>query len=215
MIQTTFLFFLTLVLFQPAGFASPHNEAPPDQTEKVDETPVDQSVTDRISITPVAPPKTTDEYSRAFSREDYFYNHRKAITVHGGFVFGFQDSSDDEDLVNGIIGVSYLLPWNTRIKTEVGADLSFVGNGHFTIMRRRIYNDKSAYRPYYRYGLMLISDPDDKLAFISDWDRYLARAGVGFEDSRWPSKSLRVELEFAVGTKDVLGLFSLGYVWGI
>lgn len=215
MLQTTFAIFLTLVLLPAAGFARPHNEAPVDQTESVDDSAVDPMVKDRVVITPVKATGAMEEYSRRFSKDSYFYNHRKAITARSGVVFGFQDSSDDEDLMNGLIGVAYLLPWNRMPKTEVGIDLSFVGHGHLTVMQRKIFNYQGSFRPYYRYGLMLIADPDDKLAFFSDWEKYLGRVGVGFEDIQKPSQSLRVELEFAAGTKDLLGIFTVGYVWGI
>ncbi len=215
MLQTTFAIILTLVLFPVSSFASPHSDAPQDQTETVDESPVDPLIKDRVVITPVKATGAMEEYSRQFSRENYFYNHREALTLHSGMIFGFRDSSGDPDLINGMIGVSYLLPWNRMPKTEVGADLSLVGNGHLTVMQRKIFNYQGSFRPYYRYGLMLIGDPHHKLAGISDWEKYLGRAGVGFEDIRKPSQSFRIELEVAAGMKDLLGIFSIGYVWGL
>lgn len=216
MFKTSLAVFLTLVLLQSISVASPHKEAPRDQTETIEDQPVDPAVLNGISITPVkANPKAFDEYSRVFSKENYFYRHKKAITVHAGTFYATEDSTGHDDKFNGLLGVSYLFPWKGMMKTEAGVDLTFIGHGFVTVMQRRIHNENSGFRPYYRYGVMLNIDPDDKLAAVSDWKTYLGRVGIGFEGIQKPSQSLRVELDFAAGAQDLMGLFSVGYVWGI
>lgn len=216
MFKTSLAVFLTLVLLESISVASPHKEAPRDQTETVEDQPVDPALLNGVAITPVpVNPKAVDEYSRAFSKENYFYKHKKAITAHAGTFYGFEDSSGNGDTFNSLIGVSYLFPWKGPTKTEAGVDLTFIGHGFVTVMQRRIHNENSSFRPYFRYGVMLNIDPDDKLAAVSDWKTYLGRVGIGFEDTGTPSQSLRIEFDVAAGAQDLMALFSVGYVWGI
>ncbi len=209
--------FLTFVLLS-SPFASrivlakPHDNAPKDKIEQVEEETVSPETLDALSVTPVKP-SSFEEYSRQFSRADYFHIYKKAITVRAGAVFGFEDSSDDEDLTNALLGFSFLLPRKRSPQVEVGADLSTVGHGHLTLMSRHIFNERSSFRPYYRYGLMHKLDPDNKFASFSDWENYLARFGFGFENSTRRARSWRIEVEVAAGMDDILGFLTIGHVY--
>jgi hypothetical protein len=204
---------LTLVVLKTSIVeAKPHSDAPKDSVVVDDEEVVSQETIDALSITPPKP-DSFREYSQQFSRSDYFHNYRKAITLRAGAVFGFEDSSDDEDLTNALFGFSFLVPRKRSPQLEVGADLSTVGHGHFTFMSRHIFNERSSFRPYYRYGVMHKLDPDDKFASFSDWENYLGRFGFGFENSTRRSRSWRIEVELAAGGKDILGFLTLGHVY--
>lgn len=209
--------FLTLVVVTAAALsaveAKPHKNAPKDAAVVEESENVSQETLNQIVITQPESVNQHDEFSRDFSRRDYFHVYKKAITLRIGAVFGFEDSSDDEDLTNAILGFSFLLPREKSPQIEVGADLSTVGHGHFTVMKRKIFSERSSFRPFYRYGLMHKLDPDDRFASFSDYENYLGRVGLGFEDSRRMARSTRIEVELAVGTKDFLGFVSIGRVY--
>jgi hypothetical protein len=221
--------FLTLVLVSiliagatlPGSIAraNPHAEAPTSDAaavEEVTEEPPEAFKNDRLAVTPVETnePKNMHEYSRRFSKADYFYPYRQTLSPRVGTIFGLRDSSDEKDLMNLLMGFNYLIPRHSSPQFEVGADLSLANHGHLNFMRRHIYNERGSFRPYYKYGVTHKIVAKEKFATFSNWDNYLARMGVGFEDIVRPPRSLRLELEAAVGAEDVFVVFTYGYSFG-
>jgi hypothetical protein len=208
---------LTLVvcLLCLTAIAAPHEDSPNPKTEDMSEgETIDPRRTENISISEPPPVAVSDSTSKSFRKSDYFYPYRKELDIHAGVVFGIEDSSDDEDLMNAIIGFGYMLPREVSPKWVLGADLSLVGHGHLWAQRRIVYREKSSFRPFYQYGLMHKVVPDEKFSSFSNWDNYLARAGIGFADILRPPRSVQLELNLAVGMKDVLVTFTYGYAWG-
>ena len=162
----------------------------------------------------VTPAPTVTEKQLDLNKSQYYYAYKKELDFHIGGVLGIEDSSEDEDEINMIFGFSYLLPKKTSPKYVAGADLSTVGHGHFYFARRSIYNETSSFRPYLDYGLMHKFVPDEKGASFSNWENYLLRVGAGFGDLRTPPKSAKFDVNFAIGTEDVLLLLTYGYAWG-
>lgn len=213
------LLFLTLVLAvsHKTAWSKTHEDAPPAKTisEDFEQVEVDPQKVENISISESHQNALIpDALITKFNKENYYHPYRQEINVHGGVVLGVQDSSDDKDLMNVLIGFSYMLPKIESPKWVAGADLSFVGHGHFYLVRRFIYNEKGSFRPFYHYGVMHKYVPEDKFASLSNWDNYLVRLGVGLADIIKPPKSVELELNVAAGTEDVLVMFTYGYSWG-
>jgi hypothetical protein len=212
--------FLTLVaLSTVAGvsFAAPHFDAPTskntDEIVDPDAKPPSPEAVENYSVS--TPPETPmGRMVTKFNKANYFYPFRKEIAFHAGVVFGLMDSSDDKDLMNGLVGFSYLLPRDTSPKWEVGADLSTVGHGHGYVTRRIIYNEKGSFRPYYSYGVLHKFVPEERFASLSNSENYLGRFAVGLADIVRHPKSVQLELALAAGTEDVLVTFTYGYAWG-
>lgn len=176
---------------------------------------------ENISITPVQLPagqseNLSDEALRVklFDRSTYYYPYRQELELHAGAVYGVQDSSDDPDEVNEYLGFSYMLPRLESPKWIFGADLSLVGHGHVHVSRRHIRREKSAFRPFYQYGLLQKFVPEEKFASLSNWENYLLRLSVGFAVLTIPPGSAQLELAGAIGAEDTLVMLTLGYVWG-
>jgi hypothetical protein len=210
--------FLILTLVGVVATANPHADAPtqnlpPD--ESTNGTAPDPMKLENTVLTPApGEPSNLDEMITRFNRKNYYHAYRKEMAAYFGAVFGLKDSSDDEDVMNYLLGFSYLLPSRQSPKWEAGATLSTVGHGHLNLSKRTIYNEKGAFRPYYEYGVMHKFVPDEKFASFSNWDNYLARVGFGMADIRRPPRSVQLELELAVGVEDVLVMFTYGYSWG-
>jgi hypothetical protein len=213
---TLVLVALFIFLSAPWASATPHFDAPTGSQETLEESVViNPEQVDNLSITTVPNKKASvDDFVTRFNKRDYFYPYRQELELHVGSVFGIQDSSDDPDLVNVLLGFNYLLPSEASPKWEFGADLSTVGHGHVHGVRRIIFNEKGSFRPYYEYGLMHKFVPDEEFASFSNWENYLLLASVGLADIMLPPRSVQVELQLAVGTEDVLFMFTFGYAWG-
>lgn len=57
-------------------------------------------------------------------------------------------------------------------------------------------------------------DPDEELATSSNFENYLIRAGVGLEDIIKPPRSVRMDLDVAIGAEDIWVVFHYGYSFG-
>lgn len=205
------------------ALAKPHYDSPKG-VEREDEiasdatsVPSENSNERDANLAITQPPEknfVVDELVTKFNKSTYFYPYRQEFELHLGAVFGIRDSSDDKDLMNVLMGFSYMLPRLESPKWKVGADLSGVGHGHLHVVRRKIFNEKGSFRPYYDMGVMHKFVPDEKMASLTNWDNYLARFGVGFADILKPPRSVQLELNVAAGTKDFLVMFTYGYAWG-
>lgn len=206
--------FAMAIVHSDHAVAAPYLEEPSEKPKEEDlvAAPKDE-VLENISISKVPPSKAMPT-SESFDKKNYYYPFRKEIDLHIGSVMGIVDSSDDDDTFNALLGFSFVLPKLLSPKYEVGADLSTVGHGHLWVNRRKIYNEKSARRPYYEYGLMHKFVPDEKFASFSNWENYLLRIGAGIALTMRPGHSYRIELEAAAGIDDILVMFTGGYVWG-
>lgn len=217
--------FLNLVT-KSTAWSAPHEDAPTQvqqnaegpALDRVDSIkPPDQNVLENISVTPPPPSNARNsvrDWASRFDKGNYYYPYRKEIEAHFGIVLGITDSSDDEDLMNYVVGFNYLLPKQLSPRWSVGADLSTVGNGHLHVARRFIYNEKGAFRPFYEYGGMHKIVPDERMSSFSNSDNYLLWGAVGFNDIRRPPKSVTCQLQAAIGLEDFLVMMTLGYSWG-
>lgn len=227
----TFSNILTLVLSTICGLtfffntvnsvsaAAPHAEAPAivnQSQENIDGSVDNKKINENLVITPA--PNLDQSILRdlilRYNRSDYFYPYSEELDIRIGVVLGVADSSDDKDFVNYIFGFNYLLPLTANTRWSVGVDLSTVGNGHLHFAKRRIYNDKGAFRPFYELGIMHKIVPDEKFASLSNVENYLLWGAVGFSNTQLPSRSVQYQLQAALGAKDFLIIMTCGYAWG-
>src|SRR4029078_12514947 len=133
------------------AFANPHVTAPEtkDIPEEPSGPPPEAFTNDRMAISPVPPPpKDLDERAKLFSKADYFYPYRQALSPRVGLIFGVRDSSDAKNIMNLLLGFNYLMPRPASPQYEVGADLSLGNLGFVNVTRRFIYNERGSFRPY-------------------------------------------------------------------
>lgn len=209
-----FYVLLTLVVCAKTASAAPLGDSPPDKSaETPGETPSLFSM-ENISITNVSKSSGITEYALTFSKDDYYHTYKQNVHVFGGFMLPFVDSTDDDDLMHYVLGVSYELPKSESPKWEAEAVWSTLSVGQLSAMRKRIFNEKKSFRPHFRYGVTYKIAPEEKLASAANAENFLARLGVGFEDIRRPPKSIRFDLDAAIGTEDIWVMFFAGYAWG-
>jgi hypothetical protein len=214
-----YLILIKLLTFVVCGnlWAAPHEDAPAKKSEDdvMVRTPSVQTVENMAVTQPPMVPLRTNDVDRVMDRRDFFYNHKQSIDLHGGVMYSISDSSEDPDNLNAIFGFGWLLKGDGLMRWEVQADLAFVGYGHVSVLRRRIYNGSGAFRPYYRYGGTLLLDPDKEFAAFSDYESYTLRAGGGFEFTRRDPESHRLDLDLIVGIEDMAVIFTYGLAFGI
>lgn len=211
------------VIFNCA-YASPHIDAPTQTQEQIEKSEPPTSYTtdaqklENISVTDVPSQDKQQNLmsglSAIYNRENYYYPYRKEFSVYAGVVAGIVDSSDDEDLMNFLLGFNYVLPQQLSPRWSVGAELSTVGRGHVHVAKRFTHNEKAAFRPYYEYGVMHKVVPEEKMSSISNLDNYLLWGSIGFSDIRRPPKSIQFQLMAAAGKEDILLMLTGGYAWG-
>ena len=205
---------LTLVLL---GLSFKSAAAPTDEIDlykKNDQAPVEETKTtedlknDRISITP--PPQRKDEEEKSVS---LYYPYKQSMSPRVGFVLD-PDQLDANGEVPVVLGLSYMLPRAHSPQVEFTFDLLTNSKAHFSGMLRRVFYEREALRPYLKGGVSVQLDADERLAAFSDWENYLARASIGFEDAIKLPMSVRIEIEAAANTKYQMLIFNFGYSWG-
>ncbi|MCB0384244.1 MAG: hypothetical protein KDD43_02530 [Bdellovibrionales bacterium] len=208
------LIFLTLVLnwafsvhgAPPADLSDP----PPPPTEEsvpTDDPGRDEIEKNNLSITPV-------EMTEAQKKEvTYVYPYFQSISPRIILIADLDSIRDGGGVPYGL-GVTYLAPRKRQPQWEGGADLFSNSNGHIHAGLRWVHFSDNYFRPYYKAGLAHVWKAEEKLASFSNWKNYYLKGAVGFEDVIKPPMSARLEMEIAVGTEEVLLMFSLGYSWG-
>ncbi len=206
---------LTLVLL---SFCFDAHSAPSDEIdlynknktteEAVQQNETDDSKTDRISITP--PPRSDKKKKKTTS---LYYPYKQSMSPRLGFVLD-PDILEENGEIPVVLGLSYMLPRTHTPQVEFTFDLLTNSKAHFSGMLRRIFYEREAFRPYIKAGATVQLDASERLAAFSDWDNYLARASIGFEDAIKLPMSVRIEIEVAANTHDQMLIFNFGYSWG-
>ncbi|MCB0365141.1 MAG: hypothetical protein H6624_10480 [Bdellovibrionaceae bacterium] len=208
------LIFLTLVLcFELAAHGAPPSDLsdpppPPNEEGKpIDEVNPDVIESNNLSITPV-------EMSEAEKKEiSYVYPYLQSISPRIILIADLDAIREGESVPYGL-GVTYLAPRKRQPQWEGGADLFSNSDGHLHLGLRWVHFSDNYFRPYYKAGIAHVWKADEKLASFSNWKNYYLKGAVGFEDVIKPPMSARLEMELAVGTEEMLIMFSLGYSWG-
>ena len=208
---------LTFVLWPMALLAAPHSEAPESISDEPQAESGDPELLQNTTLTGI--PKKEgrlETFIERFNRKDYYHAYRQNLYPHVGAVLALVDSTEDDpdknsEILNYLLGFYWELPKKLSPKWEVGAAWTSMSLGHLNIMRKHIYNEKGAFRPFYRYGITLKIDPDEELATASNSENYLLRVGVGLEDIIKPPRSVRLDLDIAAGQEDFWVIFHYGY----
>jgi hypothetical protein len=207
--------FLTLVGAVSNGFAAPHLDSPPTKIiDEEEELEASEFKLNNFSITQPEKKSKFENYVRSFSKSDYYHSYHQSIYVFAGLILPFVDSTDDEDLLNYSLGVSYDFKSRNSPKWEAEAIWTTLSVGQLSAMRKHIYNEKASFRPFYRYGVTYKVVPEEKMASAGNFENFLFRVGVGFEDIQKPPKSLRFGIDAAIGVEDIWVMANLGYAWG-
>lgn len=211
--------FLILTLVGVQTWSAPHSEAPVSKDPNANTTNYEveePTLLDNTSITEVPPSKQQfQEFVQAFNRRDYYHSYRQSIYAHLGAVIAVQDSTDYDHLMSLSAGFMWQPNKQFSPMWEYGATWTYMGLGHIVAVRKHVYNEKGAFRPFYKYGVTLKIDPDEQGANLADFKNYLARVGIGLENILKPPRSVRMDLDLAVGQEDIWILFQYGYAWGL
>ncbi len=208
-----FQMFLTLVITSHIANANPHQDINPAESSQKTKTEVNNNHTDDIdknnlSINPPPPlPKVVNE--------NYYYPFTQSVSPRLGTMIDSKNFSKDKgNAFRMLYGFNYLFPRFRSPQLEVGADLIKGFAGQIHLSKLWIYNERTSFRNFYKLGATLKAVGSEGFATITNHENYLARASVGFEDYYRKPLSLRLELEFAVGIKDVFIYLTFGYSWG-
>ncbi len=196
--------------------SAPHQAIPDDAAapavKKTQSAPSLQSQNILVVPVPALTPQEADrlKWSTAFHRRTYYYPFQRELTVFVGGITGVEELSNSTASADGaVFGITYLShAW------EGGGEYSTAGREQFWFARRRVNHSNDAFRPYFSYGVMHDLIADEQLASFSDWDNYLARVAIGFEDIITPPRSVQFELVAAAGLRDYLFLATCGLSWG-
>lgn len=215
---------LTLVLLLTCGSAaaSPHKDVPivTNNTAEISSAPNSTDETNEVSenLAITAAPKleqnVISDLILKYNKSDYYYSYRKEFAIQAGVILGVVDSSDDKDFVNYVLGFNYVLPRAIGPRWSIGADLLTTERGHLHLAKRKIYNEKGAFRPFYEAGLLHKIVPRENLAGLSNIENFLLWGVVGFSDIQQPPRSVQCQLQVALGLTDILIMITYGYSWG-
>jgi hypothetical protein len=140
-----------------------------------------------------------------------YYTARQALTVRGGFDMDLSNSDDGSETV---FGVQYLLPRFLSPRLEVGADLQSNADGHIHAGYRKVFSERSYFRPSLKIGADVLLDSRDQLASFGDINNYYARTSGTLEYVVWNPYSVRLEEELLFGLKHIHTITTLGLTYG-
>lgn len=203
------------VLCVCGAVAKPHLDTPIGSSANDDvNNPSRPELIENSSITPVK--SGHPGALEGFNKKNYYHAYRQSLSLFFGATFGEEpaDVDEEKESMEYIAGFAWLLPSQYSPHWDAEASLSTSENAHVSVMRRYTRNEKGAFRPFYRYGLMHKVVAEERFASFSNWDNYLARVGLGLEDTSEPPRSLRIVVDVAVGKEDAIVMLTCGYTWG-
>tara|TARA_Y100000817_G_scaffold279521_1_gene242944 strand:- start:500 stop:1123 length:624 start_codon:yes stop_codon:yes gene_type:complete len=198
--------FVVLVFTCLPSMARPHLHSPDPSIEQVENPNKDIKhplQNEDVSITPFKEPPT-----EVVERE--FYPYRQSLTPRIGFLV---DSTELRRLRYSL-GVSYMFPSYDNPFIEAGVDVTSNSLGFVHVTRRHIFNQHHYFRPFYKYGIAHLVDPDKELGSFVSIENYYLRITGGIEDVLEKPKSIRLELELSLGTTNAYINLIVGWSYG-
>ena len=216
MLRGVLLIFLTLVLWSARSFASPHSDSPPAKVEEEVGKKPSQFAVDNMTVTKPKKrkPRKIIDIARRFSKKDYYYAFHHSVRAFGGVNYLITDSTEDEDDFHYSLGASYEYLTGDSKSWEAEAMWTTYSLGGLSAFRKRIFNEKGSFRPFYRWGLTYKVVPEENLASATNFENFLIRIGIGFADMIKPPKSMRFDVDVAVGSEDTWIMAFFAYEWG-
>ncbi|MEQ1664151.1 MAG: hypothetical protein ABL927_02095 [Bdellovibrionales bacterium] len=226
MFNERFHHFATIVLLMIISFskftlAAPHYDAPasPQPEQEIEAGGIGSAISpetfDNLAVTEKEwSPPAIRKMVQEFNKSNYYYSYKQEFDIRLNAFFDLRFAPDKKEFIVPAIGFDYNSMKNRDFKYKAGADFTYKGDGsaHFLIVK--VFNETGSFRPFYQYGLMYHAAPEDQLAGASNWENYLLRAGVGFSDIVAPPRSVKINLDFAIGASAIYLLFSYGPSWG-
>ena len=207
---------LAILFMSSLALAKPHYDTPLQPSAEVPtDAPINPKLLDNTAITTVPAGNEEGILPREFDRSKYHHADRQSLALYLGLLFGDIDTDEeqDRDFVY-IFGLSHVRPSDFSPFWEIDLSFSIVGHMHLAILRRHVWQEKSAFRPFVRYGLNLQAEAEERFAFLSNWDNYMFKVSVGAESTDVPPRSARLAIDVAAGKEDFFVGISLGNSWG-
>jgi hypothetical protein len=209
-----FQIFLTLVLFKQTSFAAPNQDVDLDSTTSQSESSLNEkknslSLEEQLLNATTPPPMIFNEV-----KEEY-YPYMQSISPRLGTLLNMQTFTEEKgNAFKMLYGFQYLFPRYRSPQLEVGADLIKDFNGQIHFSKRWTINDRSSFRPFYKLGVLIQAVGKEGIATFTNYENYLLKTGIGFEDMYKKPLSIRLDFEVAIGFENVFAFFTLGYSWG-
>ena len=205
--------FLTLVLLNTKANAKPRQDINPVlNSNEIQNSEVSKKVDLDNQNLNVSKPSTKPSIN---SSQNYHYPFIQSVSPRIGTLIVTETFS--EDIGNSfkmLYGFNYMLPQNISPQFEVGADIIKGFNGQIHAGKRWIINERTSFRPFYKLGVTVAAVGREGLATFANFENYMARASIGFEDYYKKPMSFRWELEVALGTENLFLYLTFGYSWG-
>lgn len=163
-----------------------------------------EDLEDNNLLTTPQPERPSERASRT-----YYYPYRKALSPMVGFAL----TTDRDTPFSYSAGINYLWPKFTSPQAEIGADIMGEFGGHIHFSVRKIWFERSYYRPYVLGGITHEVDARDGFATILDWENYYLHAALGFEDVVLLPKSARLEIRGMAGLERQMLILLIGGAW--
>lgn len=194
---------IVLILLQPKSHAAPTPEVP--ESPKAEEQWGDgKSADENMAVTPAAPVQITQPKSNSLR----YYTARQAVTVRAGFALNLSNSDEDTET---LLGVQYLMPKFLSPRLEIGADLHSDDSGHIHAGLRKVFSERSYFRPSLKAGLDVLLKGEEQLASTGNINNYYVRTAATLEQVVWYPNSIRLETEILFGLKRLHSITTLGF----
>jgi hypothetical protein len=196
---------IVLILLQTKSWAAPSPDVPdaPKTQDQNGSAAEALPPGENMSITPAPPvPKVP-----AKDPSLRYYTAKQALTVRGGIAMNLSDNDAETE---NLLGVQYLVPKFLSPRIEIGADLHTDDSGHIHAGLRKLFSERSYFRPSVKAGLDVLLIGEEQLASAGNINNYYMRTGAAIEYVFWNPYSVRLEAEILFGLKRTQSEFSLG-----
>lgn len=148
-----------------------------------------------------------------FEANDVIYTPIQSFSVMGFFIDDIQFSEGKNTTSYGF-QINYMFPQNISPHWELGASISQKSASGFYISKRWIINERSSFRPFYKWGGFINFANQKNLAVFTQYKNYYLSGSLGIEDLLKHPMSIRIELQALIGAQSAMAYFLFGYSWG-
>lgn len=185
-------------------------ERPSPSSSPVESPSLEESGMIIVSPPPLQPSPQLSIETVKNTRPSYYY-YQQSFSAQFGAAWDAENEDPREIL--WLIALKYMLPRPLSPHWELGLSHHSSQKSFFHFSRKFTFRQRQAYRPHLSLGLAHRPRAEQQLIGFLNFDNYLVRAELGFEDLLKVPRSVRMDLSLLAGPQDVLAQFTFGYSW--
>lgn len=188
---------LTCVAGLPVAIAAPDNSITPSPIDTKPGRPIEKGQPNpNMESMQISPAPEDDQHLRRMPLKNLYFD--RSVNVSLGYAVGVFDT-DEQFEKTWVVGLQRTNYNSEDTAQEYGIEFNRLNLIGLNVGYKWMCCHRYSYEPYYKAAVAAYYDPSDALANVINFERYLLRGSIGFENLFDRRRRMRVEMSAGLG----------------